>query len=126
MLANESAGSGGDMLPFMFKQSGIGPLIGTKTWGGLVGIWDAPQLIDGGLMTAPRGGFVNLKGQWDVEDVGVTPDILVEQTPREVMAGHDPQLERAVAEAMRMLKEHPVTLLRTEPTAPIRSKRPTP
>ncbi|MEO8449222.1 MAG: PDZ domain-containing protein [Gemmatimonadota bacterium] len=126
MLANESAGSGGDMLPFMFKQSAVGPLIGTKTWGGLVGIWDAPQLIDGGLMTAPRGGFVNLKGQWDVEDVGVTPDIVVEQTPREVLAGHDPQLERAVTEAMRMLKENPVKVLRTEPTAPIRAKRPAP
>lgn len=123
MLINESAGSGGDALPFLFHQMGIGPLVGTRTWGGLVGIWDAPPLIDGGSITSPRGGFFNLKGEWDVEDKGVPPDIEVEQTPKEVLAGHDPQLERAVQEALRLLEAHPVRLLK-EPPPPVRVKRP--
>jgi tricorn protease len=123
MLVNELAGSGGDMLPYLFRQMNIGPLIGARTWGGLVGIWGAPPLIDGGGITAPRGGFYNLKGEWDVENVGVTPDIEVEQTPREMNAGHDPQLERAVAEAMKLLKTGAVKLL-PEPPPPVRVKRP--
>ena len=123
MLANESAGSGGDMLPYMFKQMKLGPLVGTRTWGGLVGIWDTPPLIDGGAITSPRGGFFNLDGQWDVENIGVAPDIEVEQTPKEVLAGHDPQLERAVAEALRLLAANPVKLL-PEPAPPVRVKRP--
>ncbi|HEV8196952.1 MAG TPA: PDZ domain-containing protein, partial [Gemmatimonadales bacterium] len=123
MIVNELAGSGGDMLPYLFRQMAIGPLVGTRTWGGLVGIWGAPPLVDGGGITAPRGGFYNLKGEWDVENVGVTPDIEVEQTPRELNAGHDPQLERAVAEAMKLLKTEGVKLL-PEPPPPVRVKRP--
>lgn len=123
MLINESAGSGGDMLPFMFRQMKIGPLIGTKTWGGLVGIWDTPPLIDGGAMLAPRGGFFDLDGKWAVENEGVAPDIVVEMTPKDVAAGRDPQLERAVEEAMRMLREKPV-VLKPEPPPPVRSRRP--
>ena len=123
MLINESSGSGGDMLPFMFKQMKIGPLVGTKTWGGLVGIWDTPPLIDGGAMLAPRGGFFDVNGKWAVENEGVAPDIAVDMLPREVAAGREPQLERAVAEALRLLKEKPV-VLKPEPPFPIRSKRP--
>jgi len=123
MIINEMAGSGGDMLPYMFKQMNIGPLIGTKTWGGLVGIWDVPDLMDGGYMTAPRGGFFDLNGRWDVENVGITPNIEVEMTPKEVMDGHDPQLERAVEEALKLLKENPVKL-QSEPAAPVRVLRP--
>ncbi|MCZ6833309.1 MAG: PDZ domain-containing protein, partial [Acidobacteria bacterium] len=74
MIINESAGSGGDYLPYMFKKAGIGPLVGTRTWGGLVGIWDTPPFIDGGFITAPRGGFFNTEGVWEVENEGVTPD----------------------------------------------------
>jgi tricorn protease len=105
MIINESAGSGGDFLPYLFRLAGIGPLVGTRTWGGLVGIWDFPSLMDGGVITVPRGGFYNLGGAWDVENAGVSPDIEVEQTPREVAAGQDPQLERAVAEAMKLLAQ---------------------
>ncbi len=123
LIINEMAGSGGDMLPFMFKQMNIGPLVGTKTWGGLVGIWDTPSLMDGGYITAPRGGFFNLNGEWDVEGKGIAPDIEVEMTPKEVIEGHDPQLEKAVEEAMRLLKANPVKLL-AEPAPPVRVIRP--
>jgi tricorn protease len=123
MLVNESAGSGGDMLPYMFKAGKVGTLVGTRTWGGLVGIWDVPQLIDGGLMTAPRGGFYNMNGEWDVENIGITPDIEVEQTPKEMAAGRDPQLERAIAEAMKQLAGWK-SPLRGEPPPPVRALRP--
>jgi tricorn protease len=107
MLINESAGSGGDALPFMFKQRKIGPMVGTRTWGGLVGTLGVPPTIDGGGITAPILAFYNLQGKWDVENIGVAPDIEVENTPAEVLAGHDAQLERAVAEAMRLLEANP-------------------
>lgn len=123
MVVNEMAGSGGDMLPYLFKQMKIGPVVGTKTWGGLVGIWDVPGLVDGGYITAPRGGFYNLDGQWDVEGVGITPDIEVEMEPKDVLEGRDPQLERAVEEALKLLKTNPVKL-QPEPAAPIRAVRP--
>jgi tricorn protease len=123
MLINESAGSGGDMLPYMFRRMKIGPLIGTRTWGGLVGTWDTPPLIDGGAMIAPRGGFFDLDGKWAVENEGVAPDIAVEMTPKDVIAGRDPQLERGVAEALRLLREKPV-VLKPEPPFPVRSRRP--
>jgi tricorn protease len=123
MIINEMAGSGGDMLPYMFREMNIGPLVGTKTWGGLVGIWDTPDLIDGGYITAPRGGFFDLNGKWDVENIGIQPDIEVEMTPKEVIAGHDPQLEKAAEEALRLLRDNPVKLL-NEPAPPIRVFRP--
>jgi tricorn protease len=118
MLINEMAGSGGDLMPYMFQRRHIGPLIGEKTWGGLVGIWDTPPFVDGGAMLAPRGGFFDLDGKWAVENVGVSPDIEVENMPKDVIAGRDPQLERAVAEAMRMLREHPSTRATKEPPGP--------
>ena len=123
MIINEMAGSGGDMLPYLFRHMKIGPLVGTKTWGGLVGIWDTPDFIDGGSMTAPRGGFFDLEGKWDVENVGVSPDIEVEMTPKEVIEGHDPQLEKAVETALKLLKENPVNLQK-EPAPPVRVMRP--
>jgi tricorn protease len=123
LLINEMAGSGGDLFPFMFREAKLGPLIGTKTWGGLVGIWDTQQLIDGGSITNPRGGFINLKGEWDVENVGVAPDIEVEVTPKDAARGRDPQLERGVQEALRLLEANPVRMAR-EPAPPVRVKRP--
>jgi len=123
MIINEMAGSGGDMMPYMFKFKKIGPLVGTRTWGGLVGIWDVPRLVDGGYITAPRGGFYNVKGQWDVEGKGITPDVYVEQTPKMVNTGHDPQLEKAVEVAMELLKKYEVKLL-PQPPDPVRVKRP--
>lgn len=123
MIINESAGSGGDYLPYMFRKMDIGPLVGTKTWGGLVGIWDTPPLIDGGYITAPRGGFYNLEGEWAVENEGVAPDIQVEMTPSEVIRGRDPQLERAVREALELLQKNPVEIV-PQPDDPVRVKRP--
>jgi len=90
LIVNEMSGSGGDMLPYMFHKMGIGPMVGTRTWGGLVGIWDVPPLIDGGFITAPRGGFYDTDGRWAVENEGVPPDVEVEQLPKLVNAGHDP------------------------------------
>jgi tricorn protease len=108
MVINESAGSGGDALPFYFQQRQIGPLVGTRTWGGLVGTIGSPATIDGGGITAPALAFYNLKGQWGIENEGVVPDIEVENTPADVINGHDPQLERAVQEAMRLLQQNAV------------------
>ncbi|MBN2732700.1 MAG: PD40 domain-containing protein [Balneolaceae bacterium] len=123
MIINESAGSGGDYLPYMFKKENIGPLVGRTTWGGLVGIWDTPPLIDGGGITAPRGGFYNLDGEWAVENEGVEPDIKVEMTPKAVINGGDPQLERAVEKAMELLEETPDMIV-PQPEDPVRVKRP--
>jgi tricorn protease len=108
MIVNESAGSGGDALPFYFRLRKVGPLVGTRTWGGLVGTLGTPSTIDGGGITAPSLAFYNLAGKWDIENIGVTPDIEVENTPAETMKGRDPQLERAVQEALKMLQQNPV------------------
>lgn len=108
MLVNESAGSGGDALPYMFQQRHVGPLVGTRTWGGLVGTLGTPPTIDGGGITAPDLAFYDPQGKWAVENQGVTPEVEVEYTPADVIKGHDPQLERAVQEALKLLQAHPV------------------
>ncbi len=123
MVINERAGSGGDLMPYLFRFRGIGPLVGTKTWGGLVGTWDTPPLIDGGRFVAPRGGFIDVNGEWAVEAEGVAPDIEVLNDPRSVIEGGDPQLEAAVAEALRLLATQRVEL-KAEPPPPIRYRRP--
>jgi tricorn protease len=107
MIINMYAGSGGDALPWYFHDAKLGPLVGTRTWGGLVGIYDYPNLMDGGSVTAPRVAFYNRTGDWDVENHGVAPDVEVEITPKEWMSGHDPQLEKAVALVMDSLKKNP-------------------
>src|SRR5262249_35018471 len=107
MLANEMAGSGGDALPWLFRRAGIGPIVGTRTWGGLVGIYDYPELLDGGRVTAPRIAIYGLNGEWEVENRGVAPDVEVEMDPKLVRQGHDPQLEKAVAIAMEQLAKSP-------------------
>jgi tricorn protease len=108
MIINESAGSGGDALPYYFHLRKIGPLVGTRTWGGLVGTLGVPQTIDGGGITAPALAFYDLSGKWAVENEGIAPDIEVEYNAADVIKGHDPQLERAVAEAMKLLDQNPV------------------
>ena len=118
MVINEMAGSGGDLMPYMFKRRKIGPLVGTRTWGGLVHTADSPTLLDGGTMIAPRGGFFTRDGTWAVENEGVGADIEVENFPRDAIAGKDPQLERAVQEALRLLKEKPVDRMMKEPPPP--------
>nr|WP_288934979.1 S41 family peptidase [uncultured Allomuricauda sp.] len=123
MIINERAGSGGDLLPYMFKEKDLGPLVGTRTWGGLVGTWDTPRFIDGGRMVAPRGGFYNTNGEWDVEGKGIAPDIEVIQNPKAIVQGKDPQLERAVQEALQLLETQEF-IMKPEPPAPVRWKRP--
>jgi tricorn protease len=108
MIINESAGSGGDALPYYFRLRKIGPLVGTRTWGGLVGTLGIPATIDGGGITAPSLAFYDLSGKWAVENEGVPPDIEVEYTPSEVIKGRDPQLERAIQEAMKLLERNAV------------------
>ncbi len=108
MIINESAGSGGDALPYYFRMRQIGPLVGTRTWGALVGTLGTPSTIDGGGITAPSLAFYDLNGKFAVENEGVAPDIEVEYTPAEVNKGRDPQLARAVQEAMRLLEQNPV------------------
>jgi tricorn protease len=107
MIANENSGSGGDALPWLFKQAKLGPLVGKRTWGGLVGIGPIPVLMDGGHVTSPSVAFFSPSGQWDVENHGVDPDYAVEQDPKAVSEGHDPQLEKAVALALDELAKHP-------------------
>ncbi len=87
MIINEMSGSGGDALPWYFRKAGIGPLIGKKTWGGLVGIGGYPELIDGGRVTAPRAAIYGLKGEWEVENLGIAPDIEVDLDPAAWRAG---------------------------------------
>jgi tricorn protease len=123
MVINEMAGSGGDLMPWMFKHRKVGELVGKRTWGGLVHTADTPLFIDGGSMIAPRGGFFTTEGKWAVENEGTSPDIDVENWPKDVIAGHDPQLERAVQEALRMLKEHPVMRMMQEPPSPTWGQR---
>jgi tricorn protease len=107
MIINEFAGSGGDLMPWLFRKAAIGPLVGKRTWGGLVGIYDYPTLMDGGQVTAPRVAFWNPNGTWDVENHGVAPDIEVEMDPQQWRAGHDPQLEKAVEVVMEALRRNP-------------------
>lgn len=108
MIVNEYAGSGGDAMPWMFRKLKIGPLVGMRTWGGLVGIFGYPSLLDGGRVTAPNLAFYNTEGQWDVENHGVDPDIVVDYDPALVRQGKDPQLERAVAVALEQLQKSPL------------------
>jgi tricorn protease len=107
MLINERAGSGGDYLPYTFRQAKLGPLVGKRTWGGLVGIGGYPTLIDGGMVTAPRMGIWFPNGRWDVENRGVAPDLEVEFDPQAVREGHDPQLEKAVELVLAELQKNP-------------------
>ncbi|MBS1935250.1 MAG: PDZ domain-containing protein, partial [Bacteroidetes bacterium] len=113
MLINESAGSGGDMLPWMFRKFKVGTLVGTRTWGGLVGILGFPEFLDGGGVTAPNVGIWTKDG-FVVENEGVAPDIEVEQTPSEIIKGRDPQLEKAIQVALDELKKNP----QVEPVRP--------
>jgi tricorn protease len=121
LLIDESAGSGGDLLPWMFRKFEVGPIIGRRTWGGLVGTFGYPPLLDGGTVTAPNVAIWTPEEGWIIENEGVAPDIDVEQTPADVIAGRDPQLERAIAVVMEELAKHPVPKA-TRPAYPVRGK----
>lgn len=108
MIINEFSSSGGDMMPWLFRKAKIGQLVGRRTWGGLVGIYSYPQLIDGGAVTAPRVAFRNAEGGLDVENKGVAPDVDVDLDPKMWRAGRDTQLEKAVEVTMNALKLNPI------------------
>lgn len=115
MITNQFSGSGGDWMPWGFKHEGVGPTIGERTWGGLVGIYGYPELIDGGSVTAPRVAFFNPNGTWDVENHGVPPDVPIILDPKAWREGHDVQLEKAIAVAMDELKKHPLPTPKVPP-----------
>ncbi len=121
MLIDETAGSGGDMLPFMFRKFKVGTLVGKRTWGGLVGTLGFPVLMDGGMVTAPNLAIWTEDG-FVVENVGVPPDVEVEQTPADVIAGHDPQLEAAIRIILQELEKNPPKKPK-RPPYPIRGNR---
>jgi len=121
MLINETAGSGGDLLPWMFRKLDMGTLIGKRTWGGLVGVLGFPRLIDGGYITAPNLAIWTEDG-FVVENVGVPPDIEVDQTPKKVIEGHDPQLEKAIEVILKQLEENPPKEYE-RPPYPVRVKK---
>jgi tricorn protease len=108
-LLDGNSASDGDIFPAMFRESGLGPLIGKRSWGGVVGITNRGQLIDGGIVNVPESGFASKNGEWIIEGYGVDPDIEVDNDPQSVIGGKDPQLERAIAEVMAKLKS-PVKL----------------
>jgi tricorn protease len=108
MIINQFAGSGGDALPWYFRKAELGPLIGVRTWGGLVGIGGTPTLIDGGTVQAPHVAIGGLHGAWEVEGIGIPPDIEVIQDPHAVREGRDPQLDAAIDKALQLLRAHPI------------------
>jgi tricorn protease len=113
IIINVRAGGGGDAMRWFLKRAGWGKLIGTRTWGGLVGMAGGPPLMDGGFVGAPSSGIYNpISGEWEVENIGVPPDIEVEQDPAQVRKGRDPQLERAVEVVLEELKKNPPPVLR--------------
>ncbi|HEX7771963.1 MAG TPA: S41 family peptidase, partial [Pyrinomonadaceae bacterium] len=118
-LLDENSASDGDIFPAMFREAGLGPLIGKRSWGGVVGITNRGQLIDGGVVNVPEFGFANKTGEWIIEGYGVDPDFEVDNDPQSVIAGKDPQLERAIAEVMAKLKQ-PVKLP-PKPAPPVKT-----
>jgi tricorn protease len=125
MIIDEGAGSGGDMLPYMFRKFALGPLVGKRTWGGLVGISGYPVLMDGGTVTAPSFAIWDPQAGFIVENEGVAPDYDVTMTPKDVIAGKDPQLEKAIELALEALKKNPPKK-DTRPEYPKRATPPQP
>jgi tricorn protease len=123
-ILDERSSSDGDIFPYMFREAGLGPLIGRRSWGGVVGISGRGPLIDGGGISVPESALANPKGEWIIEGYGVDPDIEVENDPKSVLAGKDPQLERAVAEVMKKLQT-PVKLP-PRPAGPDKTEKRTP
>lgn len=123
MMIDQDAGSGGDYLPYAFRELGIGPLLGTRTWGGLIGIFTNPPLVDGGTVTVPFFRFYDAKGQWSVENEGVAPDIAVELDPLASNAGRDNQLEQASAQILKMLEGWHDEVPRQPPALPMQLGR---
>ena len=119
-ILNENSASDGDIFPYMFRQAGLGTLVGKRSWGGVVGISNRGGLIDGGAVSVPEFGMINLKGEWVIEGYGVDPDIEVENDPKSAIAGKDPQLEKAVEEVLKKMSANPLKLP-TRPSAPVKT-----
>ncbi len=115
MLTNGQSSSGGDALPYYFRKAGLGKIIGTRTWGGLIGISGNPGLADGGSILASTFRFMDTEGNWAVENEGVAPDIEVIDRPELIAAGKDPSIERAVEELLKDLPENPRKLIKSPP-----------
>ncbi len=126
MIINELAGSGGDAMPWFFRKSKIGPLIGKRTWGGLIASFRPPPLMDGGFHTAPDAAVYGLNGEWEVENAGVGPDIEVEFDPAAWRQGRDPQLERAVEYLLEELKKNPRPQYKRPPFPNYHNNQPAP
>jgi tricorn protease len=124
MIINQMSGSGGDALPWLFRKASLGPIVGVRTWGGLVGISGYPPLLDGGFVTAPRWGLYGTKGEWEVENVGIAPDVVVEQDPALMRAGKDPQLEKAIEVALEELKAKPPAQFKRPPYPDFKQRLP--
>jgi tricorn protease len=118
-ILDENSSSDGDIFPAMFREAGLGPLIGKRSWGGVIGITNRGNLIDGGQVNVPEFGFNSVTGDWIIEGYGVDPDIEVEQDPIAVIQGRDPQLERAVQEVLRLMAQDPKSLP-ARPAPPVR------
>jgi len=109
-LMSETSASDGDIFPAMFKQAGLGPIIGKRSWGGVIGITNYGPLMDGGQVNVPQFGFADTEGNWIIEGFGVEPDIVVENDAKSIIEGSDPQLERGIEEILRMINENPKRL----------------
>jgi tricorn protease len=118
MLINGWSGSGGDAFPFYFREAKLGPLIGARTWGGLIGISGSPPLVDGGGVTVPSFRMYDTEGRWFAEGHGVEPDIAVDEDPTQLAKGRDPQLERAIEEVLARVKQE-----KPAPTRPSYERR---
>jgi tricorn protease len=121
-LLNETSASDGDIFPHRFREAGLGPLIGKRSWGGVVGISGRGPLLDGGTVFVPLQGTNDTEGNWIIEGEGVTPDIEVENDPKSILAGRDPQLERGILEVVTAMKTNPMKLPERPPD-PIKTKK---
>jgi tricorn protease len=116
-VTNEAAGSDGDSFTHVFKQRKIGPVVGKRTWGGVIGIWPKHVLADKGYTTQPEYAIYYLDKGWEIENRGVDPDVEVDYRPQDYAAGRDPQLDAAIEIVLAELKRHP-------PKLPAFAKRP--
>jgi len=119
-LINETSASDGDIFPWMFREAGLGPLIGKRTWGGVIGITNHGPVLDGGEVYVPQFGYANARGEWDVEGEGVSPDIVVDNDPVALLEGRDPQLVRGIAEVMQRIEADPPRIPQ-RPADPVRT-----
>lgn len=120
-ILNQNSASDGDIFPYRFRQAGLGPLVGMRSWGGVVGISGRGPLLDGGTVYVPLSATNGPDGKWIIEGHGVDPDIEVENDPKSVIDGHDPQLERAIKEVLQRMKEEPKRLPK-RPADPVKTE----